>query len=248
MLLVKRAVLRMLRRPFALISGLGMSLFFLLVYQAGIGGIGYLPEFGGGGYLAFLLPMSLVSLAMGSAAGAGVSLHSDMSSGYFRRLFLSPVPRWSFVAAPLIADGVSTMIGALGVLAAGALFGVPFRFGLLSVLGLLAIALLWGIFLSALSAAVMLRTGSGEGAKMVTTAVFPLIFLSTTFLPRELITARWLLAVSWVNPVTYMMEAMRFLLAGTSSVGFFQAGMGLTALLAAAASLFAFTGRRKILV
>ena len=248
MLLIKRAVLGMLKKPFALISGLGMSLFFLLVYQAGIGGIGHLPEFSGGGYLAFLLPMSLVSLAMGSAAGAAPILHSDMNSGYFRRLFLSPQARWSFVAAPVAADGVATLIGSVGVLAVGALMGVPFRFGLASAAGLLAISLLWGMSLSFLSAGVMLRTGSAEGARIVTTAVFPLIFLSTTFLPRELITAKWLLAVSWANPVTYMMEAMRYLLAGTASEGFLLAGFGFTGGAALLSGVFAFSGRGKILV
>jgi ABC-2 type transport system permease protein len=246
--LVKRGIARALRKPFALIGGLGMSLFFLLVYQAGIGGIDFLPEFGEGGYLAFLLPMSLVSLAMGSAAGAGHALHTDMSSGYFRRLFLTPAPRWSFVAAPLAADGLSTLIGAAGVIAAGAVFGVPFRFGLLSVGGLLLLSVLWGVCLSALSAGVMLRTGSAEGAKLVTTAVFPLIFLSTTFLPRELIRARWLLTVSWFNPVTYMMEAMRYLMGGTAAVEFFYAGLGITAAGACGAVLFAFAGTRRMLV
>lgn len=94
----------------------------------------------------------------------------------------------------------------------------------------------------------MLRTGSAEGARIVTTAVFPLIFLSTTFLPRELITAKWLLAVSWANPVTYMMEAMRYLLAGTASEGFLLAGFGLTGGAALITGIFAFTGRGKILV
>ena len=248
MLLVKRGVLRMLKRPFALAGGLGMSLFFLLVYNAGIGGVAFLPEFGGGGYLAFLLPMSLVSLAMGSAAGAGQSLHDDMASGYFRRLYLSPVRRWTFVVAPITADAVATGIGALGVIGAGILFGVPLRFGLASVVGLLALALLWGITLSALSAGVMVRTGSAEGARIVTTAVFPLIFLSTTFMPRELITARWLRVVSWGNPVTYLLEGMRYLLAGTAPVEFFLTGLGLTGLAALAALLFALSGTRRILV
>ncbi len=248
MLLIKRGILRMLRRPFALAGGLGMSLFFLVVYNAGIGGVGFLPEFGDGGYLAFLLPMSLVSLAMGSAAGAGQSLHDDMSSGYFRRLYLSPVRRWTFVVAPITADAVATGIGAIGVIGAGALFGVPFRFGAASVGGLLLLALLWGITLSALSAGVMVRTGSSEGARIVTTAVFPLIFFSTTFMPRDLITAQWLRIISWGNPVTYLLEGMRYLLAGTAPVEFFLLGLGLTSAAIVASLLFALSGTRKILV
>ncbi len=83
---------------------------------------------------------------------------------------------------------------------------------------------------------------------MVTSAVFPLIFLSTTFLPRELITSTWLLTVSWFNPVTYMMEAMRYLLAGTASQGFFQAGLLITVSGTIASLIFAFSGGKKILV
>ncbi len=225
-----------------------MSLFFLVVYNAGIGGVAFLPQFGGGGYLAFLLPMSLVSLAMGSAAGAGQSLHDDMASGYFRRLYLSPVRRWTFVVAPITADAVATAIGALGVIVAGIAVGVPLQFGVASAAGLLLLSLLWGVTLSAFSAGVMVRTGSAEGARIVTTAVFPLIFLSTTFMPRELITARWLRLVSWGNPVTYLLEGMRYLLAGTAPVEYFLLGLGLTAVAAAGALLFALSGTRRILV
>ena len=248
MLLVSRASSRMLRRPVALLGGLGMSLFFLAVYSAGIGGVGFLPQFGGGGYLAFLLPMSLVSLAMGSAAGAGQSLHDDMASGYFRRLYLSPAPRWTFVLAPISADAAATALGSLGILVAGLLFGVPLRFGVASLAGLLLLSVLWGVTLSALSAGVMVRTGSPEGARIVTSAVFPLIFLSTTFMPRELITARWLQATSWANPVTYLLEGMRYLLAGTAPLEFFLIGLGLTAAAAIAALVFALTGAQRILV
>lgn len=248
MVLIERAVLRLLRRPFSLAGGLGMSLFFLAVYHAGIGGVGFLPEFGGGGYLAFLLPMSLVSLAMGSAAGAGQSLHDDMASGYFRRLYLSPVPRWTFVVAPVTADAVATGVGALAVIGVGALFGVPLRFGLASVAGLLVLAVLWGVILSATSAGVMVRTGSAEGARMVTTAVFPLIFLSTTFMPRELITAGWLSTVSRANPVTYLLEGMRYLLAGTAPLEYLLLGLGIGGFGAVAALIFALSGTRRILV
>ncbi len=247
-MLIKRGIYKTLRRPYALLGGMGMSLFFLLVYNAGIGGIDFLPAFGQGGYMAFLLPMSLISLSMGSAAGAGQALHDDLTSGYFRRLYLSPVRRSSFAAAPLAADGLSTLLGSAALLGAAALLGVPFRFGFASVAGLLLLSLLWGVTLSALSAGIMLRTGSAEGARMVTTAVFPLIFLSTTFLPRELITSRWLLTVSWANPVTYLLEGMRSLLGGTASLDYLLAGFGMTGLAAAAAVAFALTGAKKILV
>ncbi len=62
MLIVGRALRRLISNPAPLLSGLGMSAFFLFVYDAAIGGIGFLPEFGGAGYMAFLLPMGVISL------------------------------------------------------------------------------------------------------------------------------------------------------------------------------------------
>ena len=58
-----------------------MSLFFLLVYNAGIGGIGDMEAFGTGGYLSFVFPITIISLAMGSSSGAGQTLNADMQSG-----------------------------------------------------------------------------------------------------------------------------------------------------------------------
>ncbi|MBE0654283.1 MAG: hypothetical protein IH594_10830 [Bacteroidales bacterium] len=85
-------------------------------------------------------------------------------------------------------------------------------------------------------------------ADIVTNAVFPLLFLSTTFLPRELITADWLLAVSWGNPVTWILEANRYLLAGTSPAEFFYAGLVILLLSAMASVGFALASAKKIRV
>jgi ABC-2 type transport system permease protein len=229
------------------LTGLGMSIFFLLVYNAGIGGIGFLPEFGDGGYLSFLFPLAIVSLAMGSSSGAGQNLHNDMQSGYFRRMYMTPAPRWAFIAAPLLADGLSTLLMTGLLIAVGAIFGVKFQFGAISVIGILALSLLWGITLSGFSAGIMLRTGKPQGAQIVTNAVFPLIFLTTTFLPRELITSRWLVAISWGNPVTYVLEANRYLLAGTSPKYFLMIGIAVLSFGALSAILFALSGSKKAL-
>lgn len=202
-------------------GGFAMSLFFLIVYNAGIGGIGNLDVFAGKGYLSFLFPLTIISLAMGSSSGAGQTLNTDMQSGYFRRLYFSPASRWSLVIAPMIADTLSSLVFTAILIAIGALFGITFQFGILSVLGILLISLLWALTLCGFSAGIMIRTGQYQSASIVTNAVFPLLFLSTTFLPRELLTSKWLLTISWGNPVTYVLEGCRYLLAGTSEAKYF---------------------------
>ncbi|MGF7138927.1 ABC transporter permease [Roseimarinus sediminis] len=245
-LLIERGIMKLVKQPSASIMGFGMSLFFLLVYNAGIGGVGDLEAFGSGGYLSFVFPIAIISLAMGSSAGAGQTLNADMQSGYFRRLYLSPAPRWILVVAPMLADTLSSLFFTVLLLAIAALFGVSFQFGFFSVLGILLLSLLWSLTLCGFSAGIMLRTGQHQSAAIVTNAVFPLLFLSTTFLPRELITSKWLLAVSWANPVTYLLEGNRYLLAGTSSSGFYYLALGITVITSIVSVVFALKSAKRI--
>jgi ABC-2 type transport system permease protein len=247
-LLIYRGIAKLAKQPAAPLMGFGMSLFFLLVYNAGIGGIGFMDEFGTGGYLSFIFPITIISLAMGSSAGAGQTLNADMQSGYFKRLFLSPVPRWILVIAPMIADTLSSLFFTAILLIIGAISGVTFQFGILSVLGILLLSFLWSLTLCGFSAGIMLRTGQHQSAAIVTNAVFPLLFLSTTFLPRELITAKWLAVVSWGNPVTYMLEGNRYLLAGTAPSYFFLAGISILIITSISAVAFALLSAGKIKV
>ncbi|HBL75729.1 MAG: hypothetical protein A2W90_17345 [Bacteroidetes bacterium GWF2_42_66] len=247
-LLIIRGIVKLVKQPSAPLMGFGMSLFFLVVYNAGIGGIGFLDQFGDAGYFAFIFPISIISLAMGSSAGAAQTLNADMQSGYFKRLYLSPVPRWVLVFAPMIADTLSTFLFSVILVAVGAIFGLPFLFGIWSVLGILLLSLLWSLSLCGFSTGIMLRTGQHQSAAVVTNIVFPLLFLSTTYLPRELITSKWLLAVSWFNPVTYILEGNRFLLAGTSSAMFLFWAVVIFTVLSVASVFFALGSSRKIKV
>ncbi|HEX3007117.1 MAG TPA: hypothetical protein VHO90_05830, partial [Bacteroidales bacterium] len=72
--------------------------------------------------------------------------------------------------------------------------------------------------------------------------------ISTTFLPRELIHSKWLLTASWFNPVTYILEANRYLIAGTSSKVFFIAGLMLLLVSSVTSVVFALLSSRKIKV
>ena len=245
-LLIRRAIVKLIKQPSAPLMGFGMSLFFLIVYNAGIGGVGSLDIFAGKGYLSFLFPIAIISLAMGSSAGAGQTLNADMQSGYFKRLYFSPASRWALVIAPMIADILSSFFFTAILLCIGALFGVTFKFGMLSVSGLLLLSLLWSVTLSGFSAGIMIRTGQHQSAAIVTNAVFPLLFLSTTFLPRELITAKWLLTVSWGNPVTYILEGCRYLLAGTSDVKFFSIAIIIFSITTIISLSFALSSARKM--
>ena len=76
---------------------------------------------------------------------------------------------------------------------------------------------------------IALRTKNAAATQAATFAFFPLIFLSTTFVPMEYITAGWLKVAATINPTTYVFAAMRSLLndgwqAGPLLVGFAVVG------------------------
>ncbi len=208
----KRSVLVTLRNPFTFIPNLLISLFFLFVYEGGLSGISELPEFEGANYLAFILPVSIVSAAIGGAGGAGQSLVRDLENGYFSKLLLTPSSRLAIVLGPIIAGMLQLCVQTILILVVGLLLGLEVATGIAGMFVVILIAIGWGLAFAGYSAGVALRTKNAQAAQAGTLIFFPLIFLSTTFVPYELIEAQWLRVAAVINPTTYIFESMRAVL------------------------------------
>ena len=247
LLIVGRAVRSFIKNPMPVISGLGMSLFFLVVYDAGLGGIGKLPEFQGAGYMAFLLPMGIISLVFGSSAGSAQALSRDIASGYFFRLALAPVPRRAFVIAAITADALGIFVSVLAVIGIGALLGAPLAGGIAGVLAAAALVTLFGSGISALSAALVMKSGKVELAQTVGMIVFMLLFLAPTFVPRDLMGADWLRVVATVNPLTYIMDTLRELLSGIGHPAWVPLSCAIAIFVGFGGTVFALRSVRSVL-
>ena len=64
----------------------------------------------------------------------------------------------------------------------------------------------------ALGVAAALRTGNGEAVQGLFPVLFVLLFLSTINLPLDLIPIDWFRWVATVNPITYLVNAVRSLI------------------------------------
>lgn len=211
-ILSKRSVLTTLRSPFTFIPNLLISMFFLLVYESGLSGISKLEAFGGANYLAFILPVSVVSAAIGGAGGAGQGIVKDIENGFFSRLLLTPASRLSIVLGPIIAGMLQLLVQTTLILIVAFLMGLKVETGFAGVLVVLLIAIGWGLAFAGYSAGVALKTKNAQAAQAGTLIFFPLIFLSTTFVPYELIEAQWLKIAATINPTTYIFDSMRAVL------------------------------------
>ncbi|POB09566.1 ABC transporter permease [Sulfobacillus sp. hq2] len=211
-LLTVRALRVTIRVPFAIIPNLLISLFFLLVYQGGLSGIAALPVFGKLPYINFILPVAVVSGAVGGAGGAGQSLIRDIDSGYFMKLRLSPVSRTALVLAPMIAGMAQLLVQTALIIAVAYAMGLTLPHGALSLVGLLVLTAGWGLAFAGYAVAMALRSKNSQAAQAATFVFFPLLFLSDTFVPIRAIRAHWMRIAAQFNPTTYVFNAMRSLL------------------------------------
>jgi ABC-2 type transport system permease protein len=67
----------------------------------------------------------------------------------------------------------------------------------------------FGLGFAGYSVGFALRTKNAQASQAGTFIFFPLVFLSTTFVPMELIEASWLKIAATLNPTTYIFEGMR---------------------------------------
>lgn len=82
-------------------------------------------------------------------------------------------------------------------------------------LGLLVVILLaagWGLAFAGYAVATALRSGNGQTAQAATFIFFPLLFLSDTFVPLQMISEKWMKVAARINPTTYVFDAMRSVL------------------------------------
>jgi ABC-2 type transport system permease protein len=137
----------------------------------------------------------------------------DIAGGYWDKLSLTPAHRSSLVVGNLFGEMFAVLGYSLVLLIFGFVIGVRFDSPVIGPLGLLALTLLFGIGFAAVSIAVALATGSVRATQSTFIIFFPLLFLTPSALPRDLMTGWFEKAVS-LNPMTYVIEAARSFLFG----------------------------------
>ncbi len=202
-----RALRAIPREPEAFIPALIVPLFFFAVNVGALADVGQFV--GVNDFEAFQLPVAIVFAVTGISRAS--ALVTDIQSGYFDRLLVSPVNRYSLLLGLMVADLVLVMALCLPVLALGFILGIGFATGPLGVLAFLLLSGLWGLAFTGFPYAIALRTGNPGAVNSSFLLFFPFAFLTTTFLPQEALTG-WLAAVADYNPVTYLLAGLRALI------------------------------------
>jgi ABC-2 type transport system permease protein len=97
---------------------------------------------------------------------------------------------------------------------------------------LIGLTALWSVVFVGFMQLVALKTRSAAATNSAGLVFFPLLFLTPNFVPRDLLTRPMEIA-STVNPVTYVMEALRSLLLEDLDWGTILPGFAVVAVLGA---------------
>ncbi|HYH59668.1 MAG TPA: ABC transporter permease [Thermoleophilaceae bacterium] len=227
--LVGRAIREIVRTPDALFPTLFIPIFFLVVNTGQAAKIFPSDDTGflaGQGYGAFQLPTTLLLAA--SFGMAALFLVEEIEEGYFDKLRATPIPRAAIVLGRLGAEGVKCVGIAVLIVLIALPFGIEIASGVPGFVLLIALTAGWGVVYGGFLQIVALKTRSAAATNSAGMIFFPLLFLTPNLVPRELLTEPMEVAAT-LNPVTYLMEALRSLILHDLDWGDVLPGFGVVA-------------------
>jgi ABC-2 type transport system permease protein len=209
--LARRSVVRTLRQPANWITPLIFPLALMAVNAGGLDAATNLPGFPSDSFLAFFLAFPFIQGALFATVNAGVDLARDIQTGFLNRLSLTPMQGAALLVGHL--GGVIAMgfLQALWYLSVGLAIGVRLESGVLGALVIFVLAVLIVLAFGSFGALAALRTGSTEAVHSLFPVFFVFLFISSMNLPRNLIETEWFRIAASLNPVSYLIEAIRSL-------------------------------------
>jgi ABC-2 type transport system permease protein len=207
----RRAVIRTARQPANVVFPLIFPMLLLAVNAGGLKAATNLPGFPTNSFLAFALAVPFVQGALLATINANVEFARDIQTGFLNRLALTPVRSLVLLFGQLGGLITIALVQAVFYLAVGLAFGVRLESGIGGAALLLVLEAVIALAFAALGSWAALRTGSTEAVQGLFPVFFVFLFLSSMNMPRNLIEADWFRWVATVNPVSYLIEAVRSL-------------------------------------
>src|SRR3954463_14687706 len=208
----QRSLREYMRSLDAIVPTLFIPIFFLVVntgQAAKIFPSGSTPFLHGQGYGAFQLPTTL--LLASSFGAAALFLVEEIEGGYFDKLRATPIPRAAIVLGRLIAEGAKSVAISAVIILLALPFDITIASGAIGFVLLILLTAGWGVVYSGFMQLIALKTRSAAATQSGGLVFFPLLFLTPNFVPRDMLT-RPMEVAAQINPVTYLMEALRSLI------------------------------------
>jgi ABC-2 type transport system permease protein len=209
--LARRSIVRTVRQPALVFFPLVFPVILLAVNSGGLKAETDLPGFPTSSFFAFALAVPFVQGALLATVNANVEFARDVQSGFLNRLALTPVRSLVLLVGQLGGLLAIAVVQAVFYLAIGLAFGVRLESGVAGGVVLLVLEVFIALAFASLGCWAALRTGSTEAVQGLFPAFFVFLFISSMNIPRNLIETSWFRWLATINPVSYLIEAVRSL-------------------------------------
>ena len=178
------------------------------------GGLGSAINIGNINYQTFIYPGILVMSVLFSSVFFGVYIVWDRKIDILKEVLVAPISRTSIFIGKVLGGCTDSMVQALIMLSIGFFVGVYFT----PMSFLIAFLILFLLSLSLVSTGLIIGSlmESPEGFNMVISfLVFPLFLFSGALFPLDNLPL-WLSIITYIDPVTYGVDSLRFVTIGIS--------------------------------
>jgi len=170
-------------------------------------------------YLDFIAPGILAQSVLFVAIFYGINVIWERDLGIVQKFLASPTPRAALVLGKGFSAGIRTLSQGVIVYSLSLFLGVKLNWSPLALLHVLMIVIMAATLFSTFSLVIACIVKTRErfmGVGQVLT--MPLFFASNAIYPTDIMPG-WLKVVSHLNPLTYVVDALRTcMLAGSTSV------------------------------
>lgn len=206
--LMRRSLVNITRLPSAFVPSIVMPIFQTIAFSGTFFAIIQIPGFPTDRSINWFLPLGVVMGCGFAGIGIGFATIRDLEGGFYDRLRLTPAPRMSLVAGPLLAALARAFIVVVIVFVVGTLFGARLTHGPAGLvplfvvgLGIATIGTGWGLGLA-------YRFRDMRAAAIMQLTFFLLVFLTPAQTPLFVMEG-WLKGVARFNPFTNVIRLSR---------------------------------------
>ncbi|WP_447969999.1 ABC transporter permease [Nitrospira sp. M1] len=208
--LTNRWVKRLSREKFSMLFTLVQPMLFWLIFfgslfqRAADVNVVQAPN-----YISFLAAGVVVMTVLNNGLAGGVDLLFDKENGFLERLMATPIRRSSVILSRFLFVMAITAMQILVILGVAFFFDVRPETGILGIAVILLIGMLFGVGLTAISMAMAFSVKShGDFFSVLGFLSLPMIFLSSALVPLSAMPG-WMQALAALNPMTWVIDAVR---------------------------------------
>ncbi len=208
-LMTWRNLMYYVRNPYWIFLAVVQPIIFTLLFVFVFGGA---IDTGPVTYKDYALPGIIVQTVVFSSLGSGINIADDLQKGVMDRFRSLPTSRGTVLGARTLSDTVRNALSALVMAGVGYAIGYRFHGSFLDAFAALGLAVLFGYAFSWIAATIGLLAQNTQTAEVAGfTWAFPLVFVSSIFVPLDAIDPDWLESFARWNPVTLVSDATRSL-------------------------------------